>query len=332
LDNKKDKSKKNELSQPHDATFKKLFGEREIAKDVIEKNLPKEVLDELDMESLERLDGSFINEKLKETFSDIIYGVKLNNRDAYIALLMEHKSYTDKLAIFQVAGYILDVWRKTIEDGKKELPVVIPLLVYHGKARWNYKKDIREMIPGFNTLPEYLQQMLPVLRHDFINITEHNEEDIKEYKPVTRMVLRSFKYIFEDKDKLIEAFVISIDEIESEVTEEELNKYVDIFLIYYSAVNKNLTEEDIIQKIQELGKKESIIMTILQEREEKGMQKGIELGREQGMEQGMEQGIKQGMIEMAKNFIRDGVEIEIVIRASKLSRKEIEEIKKEILN
>lgn len=332
MDEKKSKAKnnkkKNELSQPHDITFKKLFGEREIAKDVIEKNLPKEVLDELDMNSLEKLDGSFISEELKATFSDIIYRVKINNRDAYIALLLEHKSYIDKFAIFQIAGYILDVWRKIIEDGKRELPVVIPLLVYHGKGNWNYEKDIREMIPDFHILPEYLKQMLPVLRHDFINIRKYNEEDIREYKPVTRMVLRSLKYIFEDKDKLIEAFIISIDEIEPVVTEEELNKYVDIFLLYYSAVNKNLTEEDIIQKIQELGGKGEKIMTILQEREQKGIQQGIELGIQQGMKQGM----KQGKIEMAKNLIREGIDIDTIIKTSKLSKEEIEEIKKEMLN
>lgn len=63
-------NKKNELMQPHDATFKKLFGEIDIAKDVIEKNLPGDVLEQLDMDSLEKLDGSFINEKLQETFSD----------------------------------------------------------------------------------------------------------------------------------------------------------------------------------------------------------------------------------------------------------------------
>lgn len=35
-----------------------------IAKDVIEKNLPKEVLNELDMDSLEKLDGSFVNRSI----------------------------------------------------------------------------------------------------------------------------------------------------------------------------------------------------------------------------------------------------------------------------
>ena len=71
-DDAKEKKQSNQLAQPHDATFKKLFGEKEIARDVIEKNLPKQVLDQLDMNSLEKLDGSFINEKLEETFTDIL--------------------------------------------------------------------------------------------------------------------------------------------------------------------------------------------------------------------------------------------------------------------
>jgi len=107
-------NKRNELSNPHDATFKKLFGQLEIAKDVIEKNLPKEIINDMDLDTIERLDGSFISEKLKETFSDIIYGIKINNKDVYIALLLEHKSYKDKLTIFQVSRYIIDLWSKTI--------------------------------------------------------------------------------------------------------------------------------------------------------------------------------------------------------------------------
>lgn len=314
------KNSKNELSQPHDITFKKLFGEREIAKDVIEKNLPKEVIDQLDMNTLERLDGSFISEELKETFSDILYGVRINNRDAYIALLWEHKSWADKFAVFQVAGYILDIWKRIVKDGKDELPVVIPIIVYHGKSGWNYKTDMREMIPDFDILPEYLKQMLPIIKHEFINITAHTEEDIKEYEPVTRMIMRSFKYIYWNEDDLIESLLISLDEVELILSEEELNRYLDTLLIYYSAANKNLTEENIIAKIEKLGGKGEKIMTILQERE----QRGIEIG--------IEKGIQQGKIEMIKDLISAGAEIELIVKTSRLSREEVEEIKREMIN
>lgn len=327
-------SKKNELSQPHDVTFKKLFGEIKVAKDVIENNLPKDVLALLDMDSLEKLDGSFISDDLKETFSDLLYGVRINNRDAYVALLWEHKSYLDKFAIFQVAGYILDIWKRLTKEGKKELPIVIPIVVYHGAGNWNYKTDIRELIPDFDMLPDYLKQMLPAINHEFVNITAHSEEDIEEYEPVTKMVIRSLKYIFSSKDKLLEVLVSSIDEVESVLDDEELYYYIDILLIYFSAVNKSLTEEEIKTKIQELEGKGGKIMTILQEREQKGIEQGIELGIKEGIQEGLEKGIEkgrqEGRIEMVRDLIREDADLDLIVKTSKLSKKEVEKIKKEM--
>lgn len=304
------KKKTNQLAQPHDTTFKKLFGEIEIAKDIIEKNLPKEVLDQLDMNTLKKLDGSFINEDLKQTFTDILYGIEIDGKDAYVSLLFEHKSYPDKQGIFQLAGYVIDAWREMIKKNKDELPVIIPIIVYHGKPSWNYKKDMRDMIPDFDLLPEYLKEMLPVLKHEFIDIGEYSEEDIMQYKPLTRIVLRSFKYIYDDKDTLVEMFIISVDEIQYAVTEEVFNRVIDTLLLYYSSVNKEVSEEDIVRKIQELGGKGGEIMTILEKRHEDGIEKG--------------------KIEIVKELIKMGSETDFIVKATKLSKEQVEEIRKEI--
>lgn len=322
---KRDKKakKKNALTQPHDVTFKDLFSKKEIAKDVIMQNLPKEILEDMDFNSLEQLDGSFINEKLEETFSDIIYGVNIKGREAYIALLLEHKSYKDKLTIFQVSRYIIDLWSKVIKGGKKELPVVIPIVVYHGQGKWNYKKDTRDLIPGYDTLPEYIKERLPVLKHDFINITGHNESDIKQYKPLTRMVIRAFKYIFDDTDTLIEALLVSIYEAEDKVPDEELSKVLETMFIYFLATNKELTEDDILRKIKELDGKGDKIMTILQARETKGI--------EQGIERGLELGRAEKAKESARNGIIKGYSMEIIMDLTGLTEEEIEEVRREML-
>lgn len=47
------------------------------------------------------------------------------------------------------------------------------------------------------------------------------------------MIIRSFKYIFEDKDKLIGTFLISVEEVADVVTDKELNTIIEIMLIYY---------------------------------------------------------------------------------------------------
>lgn len=58
------------------------------------------------------------------------------------------------------------------------------------------------------------------------------------------------------------------------VSDEELYSIIEILLIYYSAINKQLTEEEILRKIRKLERKGGKIMTILQEREMKGIEKG----------------------------------------------------------
>lgn len=284
------------------------------------------------MTTLEQLDGSFIDESLKETFSDIIYGAKIKGKDVKIAFLLEHKSYKDKLVAFQVARYIINIWAKTIGTDKKELPVVLPIVVYHGKDKWNYKVDIRELISEYEELPEYIKERLPVLKYDLINIREHNEEEIKKYEPLTRFVIRTFKHIFEDKDKLIEYILLSIEEIGEDVPLEKLQNLINTTFIYVSALNKDITEEDIIRKINELDGKGEKIMTILEQRELKGMEKGIVEGMEKGIEKGIVEGIVEGKKMIAINLLRKGFPVEQVAEISELEIEEIMRLRKEMLN
>src|SRR5699024_7468579 len=196
--------------------------------------------------------------------------------EAYIALLLEHKSYLDKLTTFQVAKYMIDFWSMIIENGGKELPLIVPIVVYHGKERWNYKTDMRDLVRNYETLPTSFKERLPVFKHDLINIQDQGEEDIKSYEPMTRIVVRSFKYIFYDVEQLMESFLSSLDELSERATDEEIQKTVDLLLLYYHAASRDFKEEELIRKIQDLDGKGEQIMTILQERERRGLERGRE--------------------------------------------------------
>ena len=189
---------RNEIVNKHDATFKEVFSQKRIARDFIENSLPEEALAIIDMESLELVKDTFINEGLKENFSDLIYRVKINNRDAYITILLEHKSYRDKLAIFQISRYILESWMTIVQkENIEELPMIIPMLIYHGEGKWNLKTDLRDMIPGFYDYPKYFRDRVPVFKYDFFNIGEYSERDFRKLTGLTAMMLGAYKYSFE---------------------------------------------------------------------------------------------------------------------------------------
>lgn len=69
-------------------------------------------------------------------------------------------------------------------------------------------------------------------------------------------------------------------------------------------------------------------MTILEQREQKGIQQGIE----QGIEQGMKAGRQEEKRKSAKTGIIKGYDIEIIMDMTGLTEEEIEEVRKEMLN
>ncbi len=325
---------KNEIVNKHDATFKEVFSQKRIAKDFIENNIPKEALDIIDMESLTLQKDTFINEELQENFSDLIYKVNINHKDAYICFILEHKSYKDKMAIFQLNKYILESWMTIIKkENKEEIPIIIPMIIYHGKEKWNLKTDLREMISGFKELPEYFKERVPVFKYDFYNIGEYKERDFAKLTGLTAMMLKAFKYAFEeDLEIVLRNFLLALEEVKNEEPLETLIYYGEIYLKYIELTNSEISEEDIKEQIKKLDGKGTVTMSILQKREEIGMQKGIEQGMRQGMQRGMQQGMQKRNIEIARNLLMEGVGISLVVKSTGLSKTEVEKLKEEIEN
>lgn len=67
---------------------------------------------------------------------------------------------------------------------------------------------------------------------------------------------------------------------------------------------------------------------------EEAMEEGYEQGREEGREQGIKEGIKEGeeqaKIETARNLLKLGVDIDIIVKSTNLSEEKINIIKNEI--
>ena len=257
-----------------------------------------------------------------------MYGIRGNN--IYIAFLFEHKSYRDKFTLVQVARYIIELWTKVIKANKKELPIVIPIVIYHGQEKWNLETDIRKLIPDFETLPQYIKELLPVMKYVLINITDHTEEKIWEYQPITRLVIRIFKYAFEEKDKIIEEILLSIEEIGPKVPNEVLLPLIQVIFLYLSLLNKEIKEEDIIRKVKQSEGKGERILTILELREQKGIEKGLQQGLQQGIEQGLQKGFFNAKRKIAINLLKMGLSVEKVAQGAELTIKEVEELKKEV--
>ena len=173
---------------PHDKFFKEVFSRKGEVVNFIESFLPAEIVKNIKFDKLILDNNSYVDQELKENFADIVYNclygeVQDKNKkpiEIKIALLFEHKSYQDNDIHLQLLIYMINIWRinkkqenktnkKGIQKKKYKLIPILPIIIYHGKNKWQYKqfheyfKDIPseliQFIPNFNYLLKDLHKL-----------------------------------------------------------------------------------------------------------------------------------------------------------------------------
>jgi hypothetical protein len=140
-----------------------ILADKEIAIDYFKACLPKNVVDLLDLSTLTQLPDTYISKELQKTISDIVYSCRSRDskRGVKISLLLEHKNKPEKFTAIQLLSYIASGHLKQIAQEKKVSPI-IPILLYHGKERWQY----RTLITLFKNLDHELRTFIP--EYDYI--------------------------------------------------------------------------------------------------------------------------------------------------------------------
>lgn len=111
---------------PHDALFKQFLGIKETAKDFLEIWLPDNIKALCDLETIKLESGSFIDEKLKNYQSDVLYSVNTAQGEGYFYCLIEHQSIPDKLIAWRLMRYSMAVMQQHLEQSHNTLPLGYP--------------------------------------------------------------------------------------------------------------------------------------------------------------------------------------------------------------
>jgi predicted transposase/invertase (TIGR01784 family) len=137
-------------SVPHDGAYKHLFSHPEMIESLIRDFVPEEWVRELDFSTLERQNGSYVADDLRERHDDIIWSIKYGESLFYIYLLLEFQSSVDPWMSVRIMTYIGLLYQGLIKSGQvksgDKLPPVFPLVLYNGQTTWTAHKDIAELI------------------------------------------------------------------------------------------------------------------------------------------------------------------------------------------
>ncbi len=85
------------LPTPHNNFFQYAFSHPAASRNLIELHLPADLVQILDLDSLELQKDSFVDDELRDSYSDMLYSIRLLGQDGepiegQVYLLLEHKS------------------------------------------------------------------------------------------------------------------------------------------------------------------------------------------------------------------------------------------------
>lgn len=342
------KTEKTSINNPHDKFFKSVFTKKAAVAEFIEKLMPAELAKHLDLDSLTLDNNDYIDEKLQQHCSDVVYQCDYlfdnfaqksqteNTQDALnknrqrttikIALLFEHKSYPEPHPHLQLMRYLLSIWELQIKQ-KQPLTPIIPIIFYHGKPKWQYQ-----------SLPDYFSQIdtnlatfLPMFDYLLLDTSHHDNEYFKQlHQAELQYGILAMKHIF-NMAQFFEDITEIFADIDQFISTQAGRKFFKTMILYlYQYTDLTFEEwEDKMQTVSAQAKKQfvstydqAIAMGMqrgIQQGIEKGIQQGIKKGVQQGIQQGMEKGIQQGILNTAKNFKEMGLDLQSIAQATGLS-------------
>jgi len=240
---------------------------------------------------------------------DVLYKVDIKGEKAYIYILMDHKSYPDKAVSFQLLNYKYLIWER-VTGGKrswKNLPMVIPVVFYHGKEKWNVHRNFSNIIDNSNeSLNKY------VINYEYIlcDLSDYSDEEIIG-DVLIQLGMFTFKHIFDsqnDWQKLIPKLFKVLDDLSKH---ESGLSFLSSFLKYFMSeadLDSQTVKDVVIETFSEPGGK-----TFMTAAEELKL-----IGRAEGELEAKEK--------IAKTMLVKGSEKEFISEVTGLSLEEIEKL------
>jgi predicted transposase/invertase (TIGR01784 family) len=307
-----------EIEHAHDLFFCESMQRKELALYIVQTFLNTVITNNIDFSSLEIEKDTWVDSVFSEHYADILYSVYLKNTSDKLYFLFEHKSTADYRTPWQVLGYQNQIWDELAlqyVSRLSKLPVVIPMILYHGNKPWNVVNSTKPLFAIINGTEKYV----PDFESEIIDLSILDDEKCGKSVEQSAFLL-ALKY---SRDPRIFTKLPGIIRPFSDLGSRE-NQYLSEVLIYIGAViPKNERNEflDLIRREHRDGV--SIMETVADSFREEGMQIGLEKGPEEGIKEGK----LKDRFEIARRMLRKGMKVELIMELTELSSDQIEELR-----
>ena len=314
---------KTPTSTPHDAVFKTFLHHPETARDFLQIHLPASLCELCDFQTLKLETDSFIEEELRAYYSDVLWSVKTTDGDGYIYVVIEHQSTPNAHMAFRLMRYAVAAMQKHLDAGHQQLPLVVPMLFYHGaKSPYPYSLCWLDEFAS----PKLARQLYAAA-FPLVDITVIPDDEIVQHRRMALLELIQKHIRQRDLMGLVEQIVSLL------VTGLTNDSQIKTLFNYILRTGDAPRVREVIRGVAERSPQhKEHLMTIADRLHEAGFQKGWLEGQQEGQQKGKQEGKQEGLIEgqraealrIARTMLADGIDINTVQRITRLSAEDIQ--------
>ena len=235
-------------------------------------------------------------------------------KDKKVFLLIEHQSKIDYEMPKRILNYEIEIMKTaenhngTQEKGE-EMPIIIPIVIYAGRKKWNVAGYIQDCRKKLNELESFRLGNYYIID----NNTYTDEELLNDKFFISKLMLL-------ERMKTTEELYINLKRVIGKETNEANIEFLEniISFIYKKKLGKSYTKEligEVAKKsIKKEGEKDMILEMI--ENENRAL---IQKGRREGKREGK----RERAIEIAKNMLKEKLDINLIMKMTGLTKEQI---------
>ncbi len=283
------------ISQPNDAYFKQVFSDPQRATLFFQTHLDAEVVALIDWPSLKLEPASFVKQTLQQTHSDLLFSVRLGEREMKLYLLFEHQTTVDAEMPLRVLGYVLEILLAHQKTHGLPLPPVLPFVLHQGPDRWTVSPCFEDMFELSDAHARVLLPYLPKFRHALLDLTQ-SDPDKDEIHDQLRLVFQLMKMA---RQKRVAEFLLWIAEAMSQPEWEVEEALILLSYLYAMSVDVTIDEKQIAHSLEQKPNLKENVMSLAQQLiargEARGEARGIAVGEARGEARGIALGEARGV-------------------------------------
>jgi hypothetical protein len=246
-----------------------------------------------------------VDPELRETESDLLFTARMHTgQQLLLYVLLEHQSSVDRWMALRMLRYVVrqvERWR-TEHPESTRLPVIIPLVMYHGAdGVWTAPRRVEELFD----LPEGEEQqtrwgaLVPRFEYLLDDLTAEREEALRARSgpPLARLAWLVLRYGRTDElARKLPDWVALFAQVHADAEGAEHLVVIIRYLVWVGDAAVHTAARRVLHSVLDADRAEELMGSWAEEMIERGVQKGLEKGLARGREEGREEGLQQGLL------------------------------------